>query len=280
MEKNVNTLKKQLVAAIAMVLVSAVALGSSTFAWFVNNTSVEARGMHVNAIADGSLVIKGITNSADTAYSSVGTVGTKTGTKLAETLSPSTSKDGIKFAKLGTNVKVESADASTATWSGDTGEFQDGDLVTIESNDMKSYVLEAQYRIASVADDADIYLSAANVTVTNSNVEAALKMSITFKTGENSEETKVFNLGGGNVTEVGAFSTDTSKWALEAPAYGAMDSTNTWHLNAVDKAEDGTSTLVTVRVWYEGQDEKCYSNNVDTAGTDITLTFSKVPKQA
>ena len=57
-----------------------------------------------------------------------------------------------------------------------------------------------------------------------------------------------------------------------------MDSTDTWHLYKVDKADDGSATLVTVRVWYEGQDEKCYSNNVDTAGTDITLTFSKVPK--
>ena len=35
--KSVKTLKKQLGAAIAMVLVAAVALGSSTYAWFVSN---------------------------------------------------------------------------------------------------------------------------------------------------------------------------------------------------------------------------------------------------
>ena len=38
--KSVKALKKQLAAAIAMVLVAAVALGSSTYAWFVNNTMV------------------------------------------------------------------------------------------------------------------------------------------------------------------------------------------------------------------------------------------------
>ena len=35
--KNVKALKKQLAAAIAMVCVAGVALGSSTYAWFVSN---------------------------------------------------------------------------------------------------------------------------------------------------------------------------------------------------------------------------------------------------
>ena len=38
--KSINSLKKQLVAAVAMVCVAAVALGSSTYAWFVNNNTV------------------------------------------------------------------------------------------------------------------------------------------------------------------------------------------------------------------------------------------------
>ena len=40
--KNVKALKKQLAAAIAMVCVAAVALGSSTYAWFVTNNKVDA----------------------------------------------------------------------------------------------------------------------------------------------------------------------------------------------------------------------------------------------
>ena len=39
---NVKHLRKQLMAAIAMVLVAAIALGSSTYAWFVNNSKVTA----------------------------------------------------------------------------------------------------------------------------------------------------------------------------------------------------------------------------------------------
>ena len=280
MEKSVNTLKKQLVAAVAMVLVAAIALSTSTFAWFVNNTSVEATGMHVNAVADGSLVIKGVTSSADQAYTSIGTVGTANGgTGLKVKLAPATSTDGLNFAKLG-DVSVKSADSFMASWTGTDGQPAEGELVTVNAQEKDRYVLQAQYRIASVNEEADVYLSAANVTVTNGNVQAALKMSITFEKG-NVKNTKVFNLGKGTVTAAGALNADSGKWSLAAPTYGDMDDTNTWHLDKVTKAEDGTATLVTVLIWYEGQDEKCFSNNVDTAGTDITLTFSKkAPAQA
>ena len=39
---NSKAIRKQLLAAVAMVLVAAVALGSSTYAWFVSNNSVTA----------------------------------------------------------------------------------------------------------------------------------------------------------------------------------------------------------------------------------------------
>ncbi|MFQ9547238.1 MAG: hypothetical protein ACLRZ6_04790, partial [Lachnospiraceae bacterium] len=39
---SVKALKKQLGAAVAMVCVAAVALGSSTYAWFVSNNNVDA----------------------------------------------------------------------------------------------------------------------------------------------------------------------------------------------------------------------------------------------
>ena len=50
--KSVKSLKKQLAAAIAMVMVAAVALGASTYAWFVSNNKVTATTstiVHVNA---------------------------------------------------------------------------------------------------------------------------------------------------------------------------------------------------------------------------------------
>ena len=54
-----KALKKQLMAAIAMVLVAAVALGSSTYAWFAANSQVTATAATVNAVGEGGIEIKG-----------------------------------------------------------------------------------------------------------------------------------------------------------------------------------------------------------------------------
>lgn len=53
----VKSLRKQLAAAIAMTLVATVALGSSTYAWFVNNTKVTAETVQVTAKAANTLLI-------------------------------------------------------------------------------------------------------------------------------------------------------------------------------------------------------------------------------
>ena len=52
-----KSLKAQFIGAIAMVLVAAIAMGSSTYAWFAMNTEVKAQNMRVTATAEGSLVI-------------------------------------------------------------------------------------------------------------------------------------------------------------------------------------------------------------------------------
>ena len=46
---SVKALKKQMAAAVAMVCVAAVALGSSTYAWFVTNNKVDATTSTISA---------------------------------------------------------------------------------------------------------------------------------------------------------------------------------------------------------------------------------------
>lgn len=54
---NSKAIKRQLLAAIAMVLVAAIALGSSTYAWFAANTSVTATGANVTAQTPTTILI-------------------------------------------------------------------------------------------------------------------------------------------------------------------------------------------------------------------------------
>ena len=70
MEKNktVSGLKKQLAAAIAMVLVAAISLGTSTYAWFVNNTKVTAGTTKVSATTAHTLLIENENHEWATTY--------------------------------------------------------------------------------------------------------------------------------------------------------------------------------------------------------------------
>lgn len=54
---SVKSLKKQLMAAIAMVCVAAIALGTSTYAWFINNTKVTAESAELTAKTSYALLI-------------------------------------------------------------------------------------------------------------------------------------------------------------------------------------------------------------------------------
>ena len=66
-----KTLKRELIAAIAMVLVAAVALSGSTFAWFAMNTQVSATGAKVQAVAeDGILIINELDTDQDANWKS------------------------------------------------------------------------------------------------------------------------------------------------------------------------------------------------------------------
>lgn len=48
-KKSVNSLKRQMTAAIAMVLVAGIALASATYAWFVSNNTVTAETASISA---------------------------------------------------------------------------------------------------------------------------------------------------------------------------------------------------------------------------------------
>ena len=53
---NVKHLRKQLMAAIAMVVVAAIALGSSTYAWFVTNNKVDATTTNISAQSNAAFM--------------------------------------------------------------------------------------------------------------------------------------------------------------------------------------------------------------------------------
>lgn len=56
-KKSVKTLKGQLFGAVSMMLVAAIALGTSTYAWFINNRTVEVQNMKLEVSTSTSLLV-------------------------------------------------------------------------------------------------------------------------------------------------------------------------------------------------------------------------------
>lgn len=67
---NVKSLRKQLMAAIAMVLVSTIALGSSTYAWFVSNNTVKAVTTNISAQSNSAYLVIDTKTTSTTSTSS------------------------------------------------------------------------------------------------------------------------------------------------------------------------------------------------------------------
>jgi hypothetical protein len=115
-----KALRKQLVAAIAMVLVAAVALGSSTYAWFSLNTEVSAEGMQVKAVAEQGILINEIATANDTNWDNQALAGQNAPVSLRATSTANTGTWYVAFSKLSDN----SASAASGTASAnltDTG---------------------------------------------------------------------------------------------------------------------------------------------------------------
>lgn len=122
---NSKALKKQLAAAIAMVVVAGVALSSSTYAWFVNNATVTATGAQVTSSTAYSLLISKNDKSGSTYdYETIKTStdyqeNWRTGVELAGNsgLTPVSTIDTILEAKVdGKGAKDDVRFVTSSEW--------------------------------------------------------------------------------------------------------------------------------------------------------------------
>ena len=102
----VKTLRRQLAAAIAMTLVSTVALGSSTYAWFTMNKEVSVTGMEVKAHSEEGLLINEIALATSNAWDNEATANT-TPTLIA--LRPASTQNFTKWWHANSKVSADEA---------------------------------------------------------------------------------------------------------------------------------------------------------------------------
>lgn len=266
---NSKAIKRQLLAAIAMVLVAAIALGSSTYAWFVASGTVKAEGMKVQAQAESGILIK--ENKADAKFGTVATVSAG-----AAKLYPTSTTDLAKWYHA---VSQEADDAKSKQ--------AENAYTELKNTELNDHRLVNQFVIRSATDTpiSNSKLQIQNVIVSGGNTTQNLNKSIRVGI-------KVSNGGAENsATYIYAPRAD-SAFTLTAKYDGNKTVTENITATANDfltltgdsiPAND-TGLIVDVFVWYEGEDENCKTSNViSSQGTltpdelSVSVEFAKVP---
>lgn len=179
---NSKAIKRQLLAAIAMVLVAAIALGSSTYAWFANNTKVTAEDLQLTAISNDTFLLISATKSTAPEIQADGkttdTMGMTTTTKvypsapaLTETDTNYLTTNGKQVGEAAittAGVKITNATTAAAVTNWYTAKAQAPGASTIQGDsarqlvDFKDYVIHKTLYL-TVAKGSDV---ATNLKVT------------------------------------------------------------------------------------------------------------------
>ena len=247
--KSIKALKKQLAAAIAMVLVAAIALGSSTYAWFVSNNKVEATTTNISA-------------QSNSAYLVIDTKKTTTDSKSS--VSAGDSNKPLYPAKI-TKSDADAAEwksayaekATEATMKADS-EFTIADG-TADKAVEAGYAVKNTFYIGTGTYDGEF----TNLHITGVTVDTAT-------TDENK------NLGNAMRVLV-VCGNDWQVWSAAGEKLSSSESTGTAFSTGVKKDQDAT---VDVYVYYDGDDTNVYSDNLtNLTSNGVTITFEATPKE-
>lgn len=259
-----KALKKQMGAAIAMVLVAAVALGSATFAWFVSNNKVEATTASVSAQSNAPFL----------------KIGKDTDTELSKTEETQVvgTNDKVELYPSQWNHQVtdgtyqfESAYASDATkWDMlANSRFAVGG---VDAEHRADYALKQSFKIGTTDAKAGSFqnLKVASVKVNAGENSTGLKSAICVlvKCGDQWGVYKETDNG----TELTAYGDTT---AIVNNLTGS-DNSVTDALAA--KIDAGKFVNVDIYVFYDGSASTVYSNNLaNLKNCGVTVAFTATP---
>lgn len=242
--KSVKALKSQLMASIAMVLVAAIALASSTYAWFVTNNKVDATTTNISAQSNAAFMT--ITNGNSGAHgvdttSAVSVLKDSQGQPLKNVaLYPATFGEQSGSTK-GTFMTGYGTELDNATLK--------GELTTVgtpDEADTKTFAKKEQFNISSKGQNlSDLKVDSvegATAITSGQLLETAFRVLITNGTGD---KWVVYGLNADKDAYEIKLSSETSN---AAPVLGTVTA--------------GQDTVVNVYLFYEGSDTNIHTQNL------------------
>lgn len=257
--KNVKALKKQLAAAIAMVCVAAVALGSSTYAWFVSNNSVKATTSTISAQSNAAFMY--IRDKDEESTNLTADTSSVTSTALYPAHWVTAKEGNYANADIG---KFYTAYGTTAS----DGTMAENTLKIVEANadsatkGSPTDAVTAQYAVKNTFFIGSKGTELSNLVVTAADLK---NENGTNSTSENADLDNALRI----------LVTCGDNWVLcDKNSILASNEGNTTHKLA-DKVSS-TETEVNIYVFYDGDDTEVNTNNLPDlkkASKNITVQF-------
>lgn len=273
--KSVKALKKQLAAAIAMVLVAAIALGSSTYAWFVSNNNVDAITTDISAQSNSAYLVIQEATADKTATDKTSESSATAEDRTAVALYPAQVVNGTATGSY----KFESAYAAAAGNSLEktSTRFTVGENGTAPEAEKNGYAHKDTFYIGTGGYDGSFTnLKVEGVTVSAKNTDKADLVNAMRVLVVCGEQWTVWK-NGAEVTSVDTLNTAGNATETTTLTAKYTDATNKAIAASVSKDNDVT---VDIYVFYDGADGEVNSDNLaDLKDCGVTVTFTATPSQ-
>ena len=271
----VKQLKKQLAAAIAMVVVSVVALSSSTYAWFASNNKVQATGMVVQATAEGGIEIAAYSGGSVGSYSTLANAGMSSAQTLYPASTLATATDGSISSPW-----YHASAASASSFEAKTGTYETLTLTEGKDSSDKYYYVEKKFNIRSVSTTKlaqDLKVSKLTVTGSSDALSKSLRVAVVSGTSVALYAPCGYTSSGSQtrVSYKVATAVDSSGNAT-MPAENNVTALFLDQISGVIVSGDvpaNPGVDVKVYIWYEGEDTNHFSNNLDATIDSISLSI-------
>ena len=250
---NSKAIKRQLLAAIAMVLVAAVALGSSTYAWFVSNNTVTAKTASISAQSNAPFLM---IEKGDT------TVTGSSGTSITFS-EANTALYPAQVVANGTAPKFQSAYASSKAAATELANSR-YDVGDAEAAKTAGFAIKETFHIGTADDKAGSF----------KNLKVS-KVELSTDTGKLDNAVSVLLVCD---TNWAVYKVSTDGTILDKYGDGTTVAGNNGAGILADTIAAGDDVTVNAYVFYDGSDSEVYTDQLNALGTGgLTITFTATP---
>lgn len=262
-KKSVNSLKRQMTAAIAMVLVAGIALASATYAWFVSNNSVKATASTISAQSNAAFMY--IRDEKERSKDLTFDTSSVDSTALYPAHWVTAASDNYANAEVGKFYTAYGTSATDGTMTTSTLKMVEASAAS-STKGSPADAVTAQYAVKNT-----FYVGSKGTTLSDLVVAGA-----SFTDGENQTSTSE-NSDLDNALRI--LVTCGDNWVLcDKSSILASNTGNT--TNKLADTVSATETKVEVYVFYDGDDTEVNTNNLPDlkkASKRITVQLDATP---